>query len=144
MTPYIRLRRYGMTQYVEGRTQGYRMQVEVVEAVGVSPNIFVYQVKPGISEVGGPVDEFVNIASPADLEEYGITAPAASDPRPFYRLDAVDLVFRNLDLLEAAWVKMKSDVAELVQSLIFMDNLVIQEEVEFGEPPSSSSSSSGP
>lgn len=142
MTPYIRLRRYGMTEYVDGRTQGYRMKVEVVEAAGVSPSIFVYQVKPGISEEGGPVNEFTNVASPADLEEYGLMPPDAGNPAPFYRLAAVDLVFRNQTLLESAWAKIKSDVEELIQSLTFMENLVVMEEVDFGEPPTSSSSSS--
>lgn len=142
MTPYIRLRRYGMTEYIDGRTQGFRMKIEVIEAVGVSPSIFMYQRKPGLEEDGGPVDEFVAIASPADLEEYG-TGPDPLDPtKPFFRLEAVDLVFRNQTLLEEAWTKIKSDVEELIQSLVFMENLVIQEEVEFGEPPSSSSSSS--
>lgn len=138
---YIQLTRQDQTVYVEGRTQGYRMLIEVTAAQGVSPNIFVFlrQIVNGVQD-----DVFQNVASPADLQEYPVNNPnpdTIAQP-PFYRLSAVDLVFRTQDLAEEAWRDLQNDVAQLRQSLNYMNNLAVQEVVDFGTPTSSSSSSS--
>jgi hypothetical protein len=142
MARFIKLQRSGMTAFIEGRTQGFRIQIEVLEAVGLPKEIFVYQVKPAVSLEGDPVEVFTNIASPSDIEEYGVGMPPLDPARPFYRFDKVDLVFRNQTLLEDAWAAIKNDVDELIRTLDQMDELVPAEEVTFGVEPSSSSSSS--
>lgn len=141
MARFIKLKRSGMTTFVEGRTQGFRIQIEVTEVLGLPAEIFVYQVKPAALS-GAPVEVFTNIASPSDLEEYSVGPPPLDPARPFYRLDKVDLVFRNQSLLEDAWQAIQDDVDELIRTLNDMDNLVPVEEVTFGTEPSSSSSSS--
>jgi hypothetical protein len=142
MARYIKIQRSSMTTFVEGRTQGFRILIEVLEASGLSKNIFVYQLKPAVGAEGDPVSVFTNIASPSDLEEYGVGLPVADPARPFYRLDSADLVFRNVELLEDAWAAIKNDIDELVRSLDHMDALAPTEEVVFGTEPVSSSSSS--
>ena len=142
MARYLKLERSDMSVvFVEGRTPGYRMTVEVLEAVDVDSNIFVYQREP--FGPAGYTDVCVNIASPADLEEYpvgGPTPPAGV----FFRLDKADYVFRNSALAEAAWQGITREVAELLRALDHMDTLKVTEIVEFGTSPSSSSSSGTP
>lgn len=137
---YLQLTRQGQTVYVEGRTQGYRMLIEVTAAQGVSPNIFVFlrQTVNGVQD-----DVFQNIASPADLQEYPVNNPNPDTIAvpPFYRLASVDLVFRTEDLAMEAWRDMQQDIAQLRQSLNYMNNLDVQEVVDFGTPTPSSSSS---
>lgn len=136
----IKLKRYGMTTYVEGRTQGYRMRVQVTETAGIDDALFAYQVVPpagGGTEYGA---KFSHVCSPADVEEYPKDAPGSGDN--FYRLAEIDIIFRNLKLLEDAWEKIQNDFTELVRTLEHMQALVPLEEVTFGSFPSSSSSSS--
>lgn len=86
--------------------------------------IFVYERKPFVDDAGEPVDEFVNIASPTDLEQYPVDLPQPESP--FFRLVKVDLIFRNRELASDTVDKIVNDVQELVQSLNFAD--------EFDEP----------
>lgn len=140
MGRYIKLKQYGMTTYVEGRTQGVRIKVEAEESSGMPLEIFVYQRRPS-APPGESLDVFTNVASPNDLQEY----PAGDDPgpdSPFYRRAMVDLVFRSPDHAQQAIDSLILDINQLVESLNYMDTLVLQREIVIGEPPSPSSSSS--
>lgn len=137
--PYIVLVRSGMSIYVSGRTQGYRMTIQAQDAVVLPNEVFVYQRKPSYKDPGYE-DVFTNIASPSDLEEYPITTPVGNVP--FFRLAAVDLVFRNVSLADDAWKGIQNDMKQLIETLKFFDSLVVQEVEAFGTAPSSSSSSS--
>jgi hypothetical protein len=139
--PYLRLKRYGMARFVDGRTQGYRVRLEVEDAQDISPAVFVYQIKPALSEEGEPVADFCNIASPADIAEY----PVEQEPppeKPFFRRTYVELDFRSIDDLNIGVQKMYNDLEQLVESWRYMEELVLVEVREFGSPSSSSSSSS--
>ena len=144
MGRYIKLVKEAQGTYVQGRTQGYRMVVRATESHAMPVEIFVFQRKPGSgADPHVPyLDEFTNIASPADLEEYPVGAPI--DPNmPFFRLATVDLVFRSEEIAAEAWAGILSDTAGLVEALNYMDNLSQVEEVIIGNPTPSSSSSSG-
>ena len=127
--------------YYSGRTQGYRLYVKAKCARGLSDKIFVYQRLPQVDDQGRPVEAFTNVASPEDLVEYPPDVPAGLDD-PFFRLDYVDLIFRNPDLLLDAFAGLLSNVAEMLTSLEGMDHLVAAGTVDFGNPSCSSSSSS--
>jgi len=142
MDPFIKLKKSETAIYVVGRTQGYRFTLEVLEAVGLPLEIFVYQRKPIISNTAYE-DAFVNIASPGDLEEYPVGAPACA-AKPFFRLSVVDLVFRSISLAEDAWTAIQGDIDQLIETMKFMNNLSVEEEVSFGTAPVESSSSSSP
>lgn len=134
MGAYIRLERYGMTAYVSGRTQGYRMQIQASDAVGMGNEIFVFQRMPAGA---GFNDVFTNVASPSDMDDYPVGAP---DPGGmFFRLAAIDLVFRNVTLADEAWSGIKNDVTELINTLELFENMELVEVVDFGNSSSSSS-----
>jgi len=118
---YIVLKRGALHEYVEGRTQGYKLRLDVEEAHRVDSNIFVFQRRPATLPSGDPIDEFSNIASPSDLVEYPVGEPLLGGH--FYRLDWVELVFRNLDLLEQSVLDLENDISELIQTLNQLDRL---------------------
>jgi hypothetical protein len=126
----IRLRRSDMTTHVEGRTQGFRIKIEVVEANLVTPFIFVYQREPNVDEEGNPIDNFSNIGSPNDLEEYPVEMPTAESPI-FFRLDKVDMIFRSRDTADDTVKAIYNDVAQLIETLNFADVLEVTEEITF-------------
>lgn len=122
---YVRLRKERPVRYVDGRTQGYRFRLEVIEAANIPAEIFVYQRKPGTLPGAAPIDEFSNVASPADLEESPVGAPGPD--APFFRLTYVELIFRNLDLAEEAIEDLENDIRCLIESLDQMDHFEEEE-----------------
>jgi len=140
---YIKLRRYGMTAYTEGRTQGYRMRVVAIEALNMPKEIFVYRQLPPVPLSGAVNSQFENVASPVDLVEYQAGEPAVD--QTLFRLDNIDVLDRHIDLLSEGWEHILEDVTGLVSTLDAMDELELDEEVVVGTEPSvpgSSSSSS--
>ena len=114
------------------------MVVTASNAIGGLVNeIFVYQRL--LIGIGGGADQFTNVASPADILEYPISAPLSAEV-PFFRLNYADLVFRNLNLADTAWAGIKGDVNELIQTLTYFEQLEVQEVAVFGSSSSSSSS----
>ncbi len=141
MARFITLNPFGLTQYVQGRTQGWRLRIEIGDRENIPAEIFVYQRKPLPPSAGAFTDDFVNIASPADLEEYPVNEPAGAVP--FYRLAYADIIFRSQSLADEAWNAIIADVTELIRTLDLMDNLVPMQPVVIGtQSPSSSSISS--
>lgn len=122
---YITLRVKQNRAYVDGRTQGYRLNLEVEKASGVAPEIFVFQRRPNPVSGGVPIDDFVRVASPFDLDQYAIGQPAAG--QNYYRLSSANLVFRNLELLEQSLGDIENDVQELIQTLNQLVNWVCNE-----------------
>lgn len=105
-----------IAEYVIGRTQGYRVRVEVTEAQLMPPEVFVYQRNGSTTP---PSDDFSNVASPSDLEEYPITEPDTEGI--FFRLSYVDLIYRNIDLLNQSVADIQSDIQSLLESLAILD-----------------------
>ena len=132
------------TVYVAGVTQGYRLFCRASEACNMPEEIFVYQRKPQVYENQSYKDDFCNIASLPDIQEWAVGAPTDST-KPFFRLNFVDLVFRNFGLLEAAFLGINQQVTELVNSLESNDLLAAGPAIRIGvsEPCGSSSSSHG-
>lgn len=126
--------------YVSGRTTGYRLYVQAVDPKGLEKEIFVYQRKPVLYQNEIYKDDFSGVASPADMEEYQIGEPEEAS-KPFFRLDYVDLVFRNVDLLIEALQGLASDTAELIRAKRSFDAQTTLGDITIGNPESSSSSS---
>ena len=137
----IVLRPYRIETYSDGRTVGYRLYVKTVEACNMPLEIFVYQRKPIITATASYKDDFSNIASVPDLSEYEVNT--VIDPeRPFFRLDYVDLVFRNITLLVEALQGIYSDTAELVWAIRANNQLLDIGDLTVGNPGACLSSSS--
>lgn len=118
----IRLCRNSITQYSDGTQSGYRLNIRVLEAVDMTAYIFVhrrYSFTP-------PQDEFDNVASPADIEEYPITEPDDESSSAF-RLTTVSLVARDIDLLQESWLDVLQDINGLINSLNMMDVVDVEE-----------------
>lgn len=91
------------------------LKVEVVRAVGYPEKIFVFQ-RSGEGTVGEAVDEFIQIATPSDIDEVPEDAPMPDKGMPYYRTSKVELLFRCLDDLELAKHHIGEDIKALVNT----------------------------
>ena len=130
--------------YVEGRTQGWLLQLAVTEAVGLAAQIFVFQ--RIVNPTGAVDDVFTNVATPYDIATYPVDAPAGASP--FFRTSQVSLVFRSNDLGQETLFELESDISTLIRTYNQLDELQEQTvtitcpdwEREEPTPPTSSSS----
>jgi hypothetical protein len=139
---YLRIKRSSMTPLYRGYIVGFKFKVEVVEAVGLPPEIFCFLRIPKPSDPIQSDDVFQNIASPTDIQEYPVTTPEPGANRPFFRLSEATLEFRSESLANDAWRCMQSDFDALLTAIEEGSQLSVEEVVEYGTVPSSSSSSS--
>lgn len=134
---------YLPARIVAGRTQVYRLVVDATKNRNMTDEVFVYQRKPILFGDQPYKDDFVNVASPADIADYPINSPVPGDnTRPFFRLSRVDLLFRHPDMLVDAMLGIANDLYELVNSLEANASLVELGDVPIGQPEGSFSSSS--
>lgn len=111
----------------------YAMRVEVVEASGISPKIFVYHQSPAGVE-GNTFAVFDHVASPVDFQE--IPEDAASETVPWYRTSKVEAWFRNVSDMKMAKQMMMDDIALLQKNydeLTSDGSFTNQTSVEFSE-----------
>ena len=139
---YLKIKRYSMGPFHRGFIVGFKFRVEVLEAVGLPAEIFCFLRVPQPSDPPQSDDEFQNIASPTDLQEYPALAPVPGANRPFFRLAEATLDFRSESLADDAWRCMQADFDALLTALEEGSQLSVEEVVEYGSAPSSSSSSS--
>ena len=101
--------------------QAYLMRVEVIAAEDVSDKIFVMQRSLSAVVDGAPppdpIDRFVSVADPVDLEQYPEDAPDLEHEIPFYRTNSVDLLFRSLVELQDTWTDIQEDVQGMIDAL---------------------------
>lgn len=126
--------------FVVGRTTGYRLYIEAIEPRGIESSIFVYQRFPQMYKGNTHNDKYQGVASPADMEEYPLSAPDSDGP--FFRLPTVDLVFRSIDQLTKCIELISQDTAELIRARAGLEVLRDLGNVNVGNPESASSSSS--
>jgi len=118
----------------------HRFQAWVSEHVNIAPEIFVYQRCPNLPEEPLPDDRFVNVASVADMAEYPATTPVGTVP--FFRLSAIDLVFRSVHALDETWEAIREDIRDLLENKYKLDELGTDATWDFNEGVLHSSSSS--
>jgi len=77
----------------------HRLRLKVLSADGCSPKVFVYQraVVGAPMEDGSPRDEFICVADELDEDEIPVDEPDMARNVPYYRVDSVELLFRNPD-----------------------------------------------
>ncbi|NMA17137.1 MAG: hypothetical protein GX935_07840 [Erysipelotrichia bacterium] len=128
----IELERQLYGHEVAGRTLAYRMTVRVTRAHRVDPNIFLYRRDAS----NPPVDTFIAVCTPVDLEEYGAGDPRQSDR--YFRTAELDLIARSAAELEDAWQLICADRDELVRTLHTMETATGTQISAYGSFDSSS------
>ena len=118
----------------------HRLRMWTSDYDGIDPNIFVYQRVPSVPEGSDPDDQFVNVASVADLEEYPHTLPGPD--YPFFRLPSIDLVFRSVDLLTKTVDNIRRDIEDLLENLDALEDIGSHDIWDFNYTEYESSSSS--
>lgn len=98
----------------------HRLQMWVETYAEIEPEVFVFQKKQPVPPNVDEYDEYTNIASAADMEEYPINAPDAQ-LAPFFRLSSMDLLFRSVSLLYTSLATMEADLHALINNLDHLD-----------------------
>lgn len=98
----------------------HRLQMWVTDYQDIDPNVFVYQRLNPVPPAVDPSDEYVNIASAADMVEYPIDNPDPALPQ-FFRKTAIDIIFRSVDLMNRSIEVMESDLRNMVRNLDILD-----------------------
>lgn len=111
----------------------YALKVEVVDADGISPKIFVFHQSPAGTD-GNTYAEFDHVSSPVDLQE--IPEDAASDTIPWYRTDKCTLWFRAIADMKMAKQIFVDDILGLQRSfdtLVNENNFINQSTLMFSD-----------
>jgi hypothetical protein len=98
----------------------HRLQMWIETYQDIDPGVFVYQRKQPTPPNVDEYDEYVNIASVADQEEYPANVPD-TQVAPFFRLTSIDLVFRSVELMYASIQRMEEDLRSLVKNWDYLD-----------------------
>jgi len=117
----ITVRRWQYLPTVENpRLEGSRMRVEIVEAVGIPAELFVWERHTTYLE-GQPEekDRVMCVAKVGDLSVYPVDAPDSySDIPPFYRTAVFDMPFASpLDMVNT-WDDMAMSFHSLLKSVV--------------------------
>ncbi len=122
---YFKLSREPSEVYDGVAGLGYRMRITCTEAGGdTSTKIFMHLRVP--TDADAPdhqINKFSHVASPNDLVSYPADDPNMSESPSFFRLDVVDLLSANLELLEETWAYLQQDVQDLATALRILDDL---------------------
>lgn len=90
----------------------YALKVEVLSAEGYDDHVFLFQ-RSKTNLEDDWVDEFIQIASPLDIEEVPEDAPDLKHNMPYFRTKEVTLWFRCLEDLRLAKGKIRDDLQTL-------------------------------
>jgi len=93
----------------------YALKAEVIQSIGYPDHIFVFQRSKETAD-GSWVDEFIQIASPLEVEEVPENAPDLANNMPYYRSKEVTLYFRNMEDLNLAKSNIGSDIRTLTST----------------------------
>jgi len=117
------------TNEIVPNLQSYDLKVEVVSATDMPTKIFVMQHGvPSDAFPNDPIDRFVCIADPVDLEEFPEDVPDLAHEMPYFRVSVITLRFRSPEILEEVKDLIAVDLQQLVDSLKAAESLNLTEE----------------
>ena len=110
----------------------YALKVEILSSDVCSDKLFLFQrSKEGLDDSW--VDEFIQIASPLDIEEVPEDAPDLANNMPYFRKKEVTVWFRCVEDMKLAKEKIKSDLQTLAHTYeTLSDGFDTQEEETYG------------
>jgi len=128
--------RYTRTGGTERTTpQAYGLHVEVVSAVDMSKELFVFKVSAPSNtdpEAGEVESYFDRVASPVDIAEYPARVADPENGMPYYRAAEVYIVERSSEAREETCEFIKRDISELISTLGALESEGVTEEVIHG------------
>lgn len=113
---------------IDDNGSSHRLRIYVSASTNVAPEIFVYQIYRNPPSSVLVDDEFVHVASPADMVEYATTAVAGKN---YYRKSYVDMYFRSPDLLLQTLESIEQNINELLRTLAALDEAGTSSESTF-------------
>lgn len=116
ITPYIQ-------QNLDPYADSIRVRIEVTNAVGLSPKVFLYLARPLQAGQTEADLEFQGVCSPVDLEEVPEDAPLPNADPAWARLNYVDLLFRARSDAFAFIETLQGELQQLISALNDSDKM---------------------
>jgi len=124
----IKLLRYSPTSEPEDNlliNHNYRMLIKVQQAIGLPPEIFLFQKNSKTTY------EFISVCLPIDLLKYPAVDPATEDftklETRFFRHWQADIITRTAEELEDAWQQIITRTTFLIEEIKRLGHLSIAE-----------------
>lgn len=145
MARRLKLTRSELTHVNYQYLGAFRLRVEVSDPTnsGADPYVFLYNRRPVNPHDSSQVDDFMAVASVADLAEYPVGGPIEATAYPIYRTSVLELDFRSTEQAEAVWLSLITQVDALVRAQDRMDDLEVTQEVWVGAEADTGNSASG-
>lgn len=124
----LRLQRAPLTAYPSENPVGYRLTVTCT-ADGADHKIFLH--RNDLADRSGVVHyRPIAVCSPGDLVDYPPDAPDEDQFPDHYRLSTFDVMSKDPELLQEAWINIKRDTEQLAAALKFHLDEVTDTDVE--------------
>lgn len=102
------------TQLTELTDLCWRLTAEVTEATDMTSKIFVMHRVPEVAGESNYTDSFETVADAQDIERIPEDSPDLANEQPYYRVDTVELLFKDATTLE----DIRSEMALLIQRTV--------------------------
>jgi hypothetical protein len=112
----IQLKRYRMKEANHLFLRGFRIRVEVAEAIEVDEHVFIYS-RHHDANTDTDTDTFESVASFPDMSWYPVNDPDPALGLPFFRKNFVELDVRSTSDYENIWTTLVQQVCQLVHAL---------------------------
>jgi hypothetical protein len=113
---WVRLKPEFQRDYVVGTSKGFRLRIVADDACGTDKNVFRYYKKP-LNAQGVSESVLSGVCSWPDMEELPIGEPEDDTSPAGFRLAYMDIVVDSETMATEIWALIKTQVAELVQTI---------------------------
>lgn len=125
----LRLERKAISEANHYYIRGFRLRIDVIEAIAMPAEIFVYHRHPPDPVTGEVVDEWLTVASFPDLAEYPANNPDPEKSLPFLRKSFIEVDVRSTRDYNDIWNIVVNQACVLRAALNRADMLVKAETV---------------
>lgn len=113
----------------------FRLVGTMLEAINVTPKVFLHRRTLVDAEAAETADEFVAICSPFDLSTYPADDPQENQDPPFFRKDNFDILLPNVTSATATIQSISDQLSLLTDLLSQLDVLSEVQEAWLPEAP---------
>jgi len=132
----LKLKRFKIKQANHWHLKVWRIRVEVDEVSGgMDPNIFLWTRNDPDPDTEEVIDEFMTVATVADMSRYPEADPNPEADNPYYRTDFFEIDVEAQQTYDEVWQIIRLAAEELVLALDRAEQLIVAETAWLGESP---------
>lgn len=133
MARSLKIRRSATTPANNKHLRGFRLRIEIVEAIDITSFLFVHRRHPKDPYDGSVFDEFCTVTTIMQLSEVPEARPDPEVAFPFFRQKFMEVDVRSQQTAEECWDTINTLLCSLVKALNNIEDLVVEETLLCGE-----------